>query len=298
MAKRIKISGLLALISGLVSFAWLIYNYFAFEFIRPRTLKFAELGPGEVLALFIWIGFLIAFLFHLIALFTIIFQFQYFKKVNFFRILTLLTGVISFILLINDWGVLGDIGKEYQLNISTAGEWKVLYYSLLPHGLFHLLMFGLLYQLFRDLPHQPATEPVLKDEIIFIIAQYVGILCGLIGMGFTVLIFIKNVPVTLLKLLIPFYGSFIIFPYGLIAFYWLLIKRTEKPRDWYDEKQWQDVTKAALTTLILSIPGMSLIFFLNYLALHGPASIMWFPFYLFLVLFLFSSSTLYFSKKS
>ena len=70
----------------------------------------------------------------------------------------------------------------------------------------------------------------------------------------------------------------------------LLMKLRDKPADWYDEKQWQDISKAALVTLVLSIPGMALLFFVS-----TPLGMFWFTPYIFLALFLFSGSTLYFS---
>jgi hypothetical protein len=71
---------------------------------------------------------------------------------------------------------------------------------------------------------------------------------------------------------------------------WLILKLRDRPADWYDEKQWQDISKAALVTLVLSIPGMALLFFVAH-----PLGMFWFTHYIFLALFLFSGSTLYFS---
>lgn len=73
----------------------------------------------------------------------------------------------------------------------------------------------------------------------------------------------------------------------MAALSWLLIQHGERPADWYDEKQWRDMTRAALATLLLSLPGMALLLFAR-----KPLGIFWFPNFVFLVLFLFSGCTL------
>jgi hypothetical protein len=98
----------------------------------------------------------------------------------------------------------------------------------------------------------------------------------------------KQVPPRQFVFLVPFY-LLILVPYGLTAFSWLLLKRREKPADWYDEKQWQDMTKAALVTLVLSLLGMGVL-----LLFPKPLGLFWFPHYVFLTLFLFSAFTLFF----
>lgn len=93
-------------------------------------------------------------------------------------------------------------------------------------------------------------------------------------------------------ILIPFY-CLILIPYGLTVLYWLLMRLRDNPTDWYDEKQWRDISKAGLTTLLLSIPGLALLFLSS-----QPIGPYWFPHYLFMILFLISGSTLFFSKKT
>jgi len=298
MKKSLKLSGIITLILGFVSFSWLIFDFNAFEFIRPKMINFEKLGPvEELLGLAIWIGLLVSFFFHLSAILTIILQLRFFKKVNTFRLITLLVGIISFITIIGDFAALQDIGTEYKFGLSTQGEWALLYLALIPHALFHVLMFILIFTTFHALRDQYQPEFVTKDEIIFITAQYVGILCGIIGLGFTSLYAVLQVPLWCVKPVIVPFSIFIIMPYGLIASYWLIMKRKEKVSEWYDEKQFRDVTKAGFTTLLVTLPWMTIIFIINYLATDGTMSILWFPIYLFLVLLIFSGGILYFSKK-
>jgi len=298
MNKKLKITGIISFILGFISFCWLIYNFIAYEYIRPLTLTGIDVGPTvEKVANFIWFGFMVSFLFHFIAGLNIIFQLRFFKKVNGLRIAILLFGILSFIHLIGDWGLLNDIGKEYKMGWEVEGEWLMLYLNFIPHVTFHILMMVLLLFTFRTLRAHYKPEVVVKDEVIFTAAQYVGILCGLMGLGYTFFMIILDVPLKVLKFHIPFFCPFLILPYGCIAFYWLLMKIKEKPSDWYDEKQWRDVTKAGLTALVLSVPVMSFMFVLNYFALYTAAELLWFPYYMFFILLIFSGSTLYYYKK-
>ena len=298
MGKTLKISGIISLLSGIVSFGFLIYNFFAFEYIRSKINNLEELGDTtEVLALYIGIGLLVSFFFHVSAIFTMTFRFQFSKKITVIGLVTLVAGIISFICIIGDLAALNDIGKEYRFGLSTTSEWIYLYLALIPHGVFHILMFIILYLTFSMLKNQYQPEPVLKDEIIFIVAQYIGILCGMIGLGFTFFIVLIRVSPHVLRYILPIYCPFFIIPYGLICFYWIIIKRKERVSEVYDEKQWRDVAKAGLTTLLLSIPCMGLLYVFNYQTMSGTISMIWFPYYMFLILLIFSGSTLYFNEK-
>ena len=298
MEKKLKISAIVSLISGLVSFGFLIYNVIAFEYIRAKISNCEELGETtEVLALYIGIGLMVSFFFHISAIFTMTFRFQFIKKITALGMTILLIGIFSFICLIGDLAALSDIGKQYQVGLSTTSEWRYLYLAFIPHVVFHILMLITLYLTFSLFKNQNHLEPVLKDEIIFIVAQYIGILCGVIGIGFTFLIVLLQVSPYVLRYILPFYCLFIIMPYGLICLYWIIIKRKERLSEVYDEKQWRDVAKAGLTTLLLSIPCMAIMYILNYQTMYGTISMIWFPFYMFLILLIFSGSTLYFSNE-
>jgi hypothetical protein len=82
-------------------------------------------------------------------------------------------------------------------------------------------------------------------------------------------------------------------PYGVTVLFWLALKKREAVSDWYDEKQWKDVSLAALTTLALSLPALTL-----FLLVRDAVGVYWYPYYLFVVLTLFSGSTLFFYKRA
>ena len=90
-----------------------------------------------------------------------------------------------------------------------------------------------------------------------------------------------------------------ILPYILITIYWLVIKVREKAGSWYDEKQFRDMTRGSLFTLVVSIIIMTIVFIVQYFSQAFEfITITWWPFYVFMVLLLFSGSILYYSKRA
>ena len=65
-----------------------------------------------------------------------------------------------------------------------------------------------------------------------------------------------------------------------------------------DEKQAQDVGKAAFATILVDVGTMTLLFATNYCNLRGVVSILWLPIFLFTTLLTFSASNLYLNQKS
>jgi hypothetical protein len=187
-----------------------------------------------------------------------------------------------------DYGMLNDIGKESKIGVEVEGEWFILHMISILHGIFFLCMLVTIFVFLRNVKKQDETEFVFKEEIIFITAQFIGLLCGAVGLWINFSFMFREIKPSNYPDIVPFF-ILCLLPYGLTAFYWLLIRLRDKPADWYDEKQWQDIAKAALATLVLSMPGMAILFFINH-----PLGIFWFTHYVFLALFIFSGSTLYF----
>ncbi|MBL7112528.1 MAG: hypothetical protein ISS19_11385 [Bacteroidales bacterium] len=126
-----------------------------------------------------------------------------------------------------------------------------------------------------------------------------GVICGLLGLAMISMQLVLDVPMWHIKSFGMFTVILLLVPYGLVTGYWMLIKSKEKISEWYDEKQWMDVSRAGFITLILSVLAMILIFILNIKSLPGGVfGILWFPFYLFFVLFVFSFCVLVFTNKS
>ncbi|MBL7061065.1 MAG: hypothetical protein ISS13_04450 [Actinobacteria bacterium] len=299
MKKVINISGRVTFTLGILSLCSLIYNLVFYETLRPKVIRFEDIsGILERMEIIAAVAFIIIFFFHISAISTLAFQLKFFKRASLFRSFLFFMAIISLLMVFGDFALLSDIGKEHIAGLETQGEWVVLYFSQALHFILNILIFVLLFLTRKSFLDKFREDIVLKDEAIFINAQYIGIFCGVFGIG------VFSAMSALMPLWALRKGIFVIsliavLPYLLIVIYWLIMKFKEKVGQWYDEKQYQDITKASLTTLIVSIIIMTIIFIVQYFTSDFDfITITWFPFYVFLVLLLFSSSTLYYSKRA
>ena len=89
------------------------------------------------------------------------------------------------------------------------------------------------------------------------------------------------------------YTLFVILPYLVLIFGWGVYALRDKKSGWYDEKQRSDIYKSGAFTLLISIPLMLILFLLNFEKIDGSIAILWLPFYLFVVVLVFSLTALY-----
>jgi len=149
----------------------------------------------------------------------------------------------------------------------------------------------------KEIRKKPVKEIVLKDESIFINANYIGILCGISGLVILLLLSVF-MPVWAIRKGIIIITLMIALPYITITIYWLITKVREKIGEWNDEKQYQDITKASLFTLVFSVALLAVIFAVQYWASRFDLlDVIWFPVYLFAVILLFSSAIIFLSRK-
>lgn len=292
--KNIKLLSYITGILGVLCLFWLVFDYALYNRLKPLVLNLQELGRLESLSEFIWMSFLFMFFYHFLAAGTLVLQLRYIRRIRPLSILAIALGVVSFLGLFSDWAVLGDIGKEYRMGWDTAGEWTILYVILGIHAVFLFLVTGISAGILRLLKSSGwDQELAARDEIVFIISQYVGIVCGTIGIAMTAmgLVVGRHVQVSVYHSVSTTVITLI--PYGIIVSYWLALRLKDRMGDWYDEKQWRDVTRAGFFTLLLLVPV--LLFFYIAVSLRGqhfPTPYLWIPFTLFLILFLFSLLTL------
>ena len=181
-----------------------------------------------------------------------------------------------------------EIAREYRLGLDVS-EVNVLCVAYVINIIFDIIMFLLLFKIFRKSELDSAKD-AFADEKVFTIAQCMGILSGFLGIYFTFKLISLQIKVEKIWIYIPFYILFLI-PYSLAVIYWLSLKAKKKISEWYDEKQFQDILKSSLTTLLLSVPGLAILLFFEL-----PDSFYWLVYYIFLVLLLFSCNTLYYFK--
>jgi len=299
MKKVINISGKVTFYLGIISLASLVYNLIFYEILRPSILRFEDISKIlDKMEIFAAAAFIIIFIFHVSVIMNLTFQLNFFKTESLLRAFVFFLAVISILMVVGDFALLNDIGKEHASGLDTSGEWPILYFSQFLHLLLNILVFLILLSTRKSFLEKYEEDVVLKDEAIFINAQYVGIFCGIFGIVIFSMLS-AFFPLWALKKGIFSVSLIVILPYVLIVIYWLIIKAREKIYEWYDEKQYQDITRASLFTLIASIIIMTVIFIIQYFVSEFEfITITWFPFYVFLVLLLFSSGTLYFNKKA
>jgi hypothetical protein len=292
--KFVRFFTLATLVLGMISLCWLVYDYFLYKQLKPVMLGFDELGRLEQMAKFVWLSYLFMFMVHLVAGVSLLLQFRYFRVIRPIHLIIVLMGIASFLGVFSDWAILGDISKEYEMGWDTSGEWPILYILLGIHAVFLLLLTGISAAVFRKLKEKQTPEIVLKkDEMIFTAAQYVGLVCGIIGLAWTVfaLVMSQRLPVSYYHMLAS--SILILIPYGLVVLYWFILKFNEKIGDWYDEKQRSDVYRSGFITMVVTVPVMLLL----YLVIHNEhifvrGDYFWFPFLIFTSLSLFSVLTL------
>lgn len=280
--------GWATLILGVSSTTSLIYVIWALQVYRDEL--FSRQAPIGLVGAIVMLGFLTLFLFNTLSFIWVLHSGHQHKRFALFDILVLVLGALCLVLHLGEKTMIDEIGREMALGWETIGEQRILLGLLIIQGVYNLLVFA---HLIRAQRRGDANTPaLLKDDSVFMMAQVTGILCGLLGLWINFSFMCRPGPATRPGVLISSY-VLVLIPYGITVLYWMCLCLREKLSAWYDEKQLQDVTRAAFFTLLLSVPGMAALFLVN-----RPVHALWFPHYLFLILLLFSVSTLYFYRHS
>jgi hypothetical protein len=284
----------ISIVLGLASISFFVFNYSVFSRLRPLMVAFDPISSSDE-SLFNWVGvgLLLFLVFCLLSLFRLLRHLRKAKKITFSAILLLVCGVLSFLFVFSDVALLSDIGKQYKHNFAQP-EWFLIY-PIMTFQLITAVIFTYIHSFGFKEDNQ--TKHIVRDSNIFSVTHYVGLICGLMGLTFASLGFLypgawnldMHVSITSIILLMP---------YVLAVGYWFVTKFQEEQRQWYDEKQLQDVGKSAFLTLVLTVIVMIGLFVVNYNNLGGVTSVAWLPLYLFSTLFIFSISNLFFSSRN
>jgi hypothetical protein len=296
MNKTIQRMNIVSISLGIIAASGLIYNLILFAYLRPQVLQFQTLnGPLETLGILSGLSLALIGFFHLFTVITLVLQVIIKRSASFLKILTIVIGIISGLLLLSDLAMLQDIGHEYELGWNTTGEWTILFINHGLHALFTVL--ALLTLSTRRKIDRELAETALKDDVLFNAAHMTGLLCGGIGLIATIIVLTTRNPLLVKLLSIPI-GVLVLLPYPFILGIWLFIKRKEKPKEWLDEKQFQDISRAGLWSTIILLPCMIAIGILQQVNGSGSAwSFIWLPVYIFLSMLVFSSTALASSRK-
>ena len=302
MKKLLVLSEKITLSFSILSILALFYNLFLYIRIEIKTIN---LGPLNTLIskteIYAGISIILIILFHLSAILTIILKLKVVVRESIFLSFMFFISIISLLMVFGDFALIGDIVKEYSAGLpGIESEFAVLYCSQFLHLLFYCLViiFIILNNRVKKHTNRPDTEVPLKDEAIFINAQYIGIFTAALGLAILASLSIFS-PLWAIKKGIVTVCAVLVIPYAAIVIYWLVIKIRERVTEWYDEKQFQDVAKAGLVSFLSSIAILAIFFVIqNTLRKFLLLGVIWFPLYFFIVLLIFSGAILYFSKKA
>ena len=215
----------------------------------------------------------------------------------------LITGCFSLFSLAVQKVMWDEIGHELGIGGETVvvaliatiktmiiiGEMIILSVMMVVNAVFIIMTVVLVV---KTPPEASQTPRPGAEENVITTANVMGIVSGFMGLIQTIMLIGNRISLEDAWVYIPFYLLFL-FPYCLAVLYWVSLKFRVSIRDWYDEKQVRDMMKSALATLVMSAPGMAVLFIVR-----PSVTIWWLPYSLFLVLTLFSGGTLYFFRKA
>jgi len=302
MKKLLVLSEKATLSFSAISILAFIYNLILYVRIEIGTINLGSINTfiskTEVYA---GISVILIIIFHLSAILTITLKLKAVERESILLSFIFFISIISLIMIFGDFALISDIVKEYNAGLpGIESEFIILYFSQFLHLLLYCLItiFIIWNNKVKKRTNQFDAETPLKDEVIFINTQYIGIFTGIFGLSIMIALS-ASTPLWAIKKGIVIVCALLIIPYAAIAIYWLVIKIREKITEWYDEKQFQDVTKASLISFLSSVVILAIFFVLqNAFSKFLLLNVIWFPLYFFIALLIFSGTLLYFSKKA
>ena len=231
---------------GFLSILLFLFDAFVFFRLQPKMEAFEQLTRFE-LPLFTIVGFglLILLVFYLLSCLQLIRFIKQMETIKAAHVILLVVSVIALLIVFADVALLSDIHKQFRLGLDQP-EWLLVYPLMVYQFLVAII---LLFLNFSGKWNISSTEPIARDNNVFLIVQYVGAICSLMGLTLMGLGFCysKSWNFTIHTLIS---GVIFLLPYGLALTYWVITKIREKDRQWFDEKQQHDLGKSALLTLI------------------------------------------------
>jgi hypothetical protein len=152
--------------------------------------------------------------------------------------------------------------------------------------LLFILLLGIL--MFWLIPKTRLRSKLKMNDNLYKLTQIVGMICGISG-----LVCVFFFPHWIIELHL---WELIIMPYVVIQVYWGMVIKVSRNPDWLDEKQDYDMTKAGGHVFAASIPAMIILYMLYYNEILS--GLIWFPYYLFISILVFSSSIYYSFAKN
>lgn len=262
--------------------------------LQPKMIAMEPLSKLESnLLTGVGFGLLIILAFFLLSLLQLVSFIRMADALRPVPLIMFIGGVLSILFVFSNVTLLSDIAKQYQAGLSQP-EWALFYPMF---GFQFVLALIFFYCHITGYFNVQQLKTVARDVNIFLVVQYVGVICGGMGLGMASLGFFFRSGWSLLVHTV-LSSLVIIFPYLLAVIYWVLTKCKEVDRVWWDEKQIQDIGKSALVTLGVVTLLLLALFIFNYRDLDGAVRMVWLPMYLFATIFTFSLGNLFFSSRA
>jgi hypothetical protein len=299
MSRVLKVFHLTSLGLGLLSGVALIFNIIIFSILYPQVTQLFEMDPSwETYGIVVAINIILVSFFQLVGVITLLSYLIVEKQTSLQLILALVTGILSGLMLLADIALLSDIGTQYTMSLETQGEWIILFIS---YGLHVVSLVLIVMTVFSNLQREKGpAERVLKDEVLFLSLHSTGVICGMLGLMGVITGLFSGFSLWIMEGLIVTLSGLILSPYLVILFIWLFRCFLGNLGPSLDEKQSQDLARAGMFSMIISLPMMVGFFGLQVSSFSQEAwSVLWMPLLIFLVLTIFSGLVLgYFRSYS
>ena len=244
--------------------------------------------------------FIIIVLFNIyfIRIHFLIMQLEPFKDWEIKKALLIWISILSIPRLFLDAAAISDILSEHLTGIwDCSGELKALQVLFYIHLIYYIYFALMLVVCTKYLKKNQDTNIYMYNENNFNRLNYIGFFSGLLGSAATILLTFLNDSIIDWKWIILPFTLLLYSPYFLYLLNWILSIKREDRYKFLDEKQKQDLFKAGITTLLLTLPVLIIYYIFNYNLMSVQGTVLWFPFYLFSSLLFFSGSTIFFYKK-
>lgn len=220
---------LINIILGIFSIILLIFNFVVFFRLQPKMVAFEPLvGIENSLMTVVGFGLLLILGYYLLSMLQIARHFQHTLKIDLLSLIILIATVLSLLFVFSDVALLIDI--NWYLHQLDQPEWTLVYPILVFQSFTAIIL--LIFHFSGRFIKAP-VESVGRDINIYLIVQYVGLICGSMGLaaGFLGFLFPSDWSFSLHSVLT---SIILLFPYVLTNGYWGLSKLKEKNREWVD----------------------------------------------------------------
>jgi len=291
MSRFLKSLHLTALSLGFLAGVAAAFNLVIFSILFPQVTQLLEEQPSwETYGIVAAINIIVIAFYQLLSVIALLANMITQRKTSTLVVAAIAVGIISGLMILGDITLLSDIGNEYEAGLQTRGEWLILFAS---YGL-HLLSLGmgvlaLVGNLKKDT--QPAEQPI-KDEVLFLSLHTTGVICGILGLAGVITGIFSSLDPWMLQMVVGITSLLILAPYLVILAVWIFRRFWGLPSPDLDEKQFQDLARAGLTTLLMILPVMAIYYRVQITQEGGIFSVLWFPLLLFMAMSFFSSLAL------